>query len=112
MAYASVSIALTYPALYIPFRLIGLRVSQLWRLLLPTLLATVPMAACTLLVRYLVADSLPPAWHLAVAVLTGAMVYVAACLLWNRQRILEIRDLLLGRTSAAAAEAAATTSEH
>ena len=71
LAYASVSLVLTYPALYIPFRLIGLRVSQLWRLLLPTLLATAAMAACTLLVRYLVAGRLSPTWHVELAVLNA-----------------------------------------
>ncbi|MHC4812796.1 MAG: MOP flippase family protein [Planctomycetota bacterium] len=96
LAYAIGSIALTYPALRIPFRLIGLRVSQLSRFLFPQLLATAVMAACTLLVRYLVADSLPPAWHLVVVVVTGVVVYAAASLLWNRHRVLEIRDLLRG----------------
>lgn len=60
------------------------------------------MAACTLVMRFLVADHLVPGWHLVVVVFTGVVTYGVASLLWNRRPILEIQDLLLGRARTSA----------
>ncbi len=97
LAYAISSLILAYPGLHIPFYLIGLRVSELGRFLLPALRATAVMVACTLGMRFLVAAHLVPGWHLVVVVLTGVVTYGVASLLWNRRAILEIWDLLRGR---------------
>lgn len=78
------SLVLLAPALWIPFRLIDLRLFALYRPLKPVALAVVLMGMCVLAVRQaLYALS---ATHLTVAlcgVLVGAVVYVVA-ILWLR----------------------------
>lgn len=76
-SYAVVNLALFYPALAIPYRLIGLKVSRLRVVLLRPLVSSLVAAAFIIGLEQTVFTTLPPFWSLAVLIPAGLAAYLA-----------------------------------
>jgi PST family polysaccharide transporter len=94
-AYAIVVLLTLVPVLWIPFRLIHLRLADLWTALWPVSRATAAMAVATAAFRRLALGSmhLPPVVSLMVFVPFGAAVYFAIMYWRSRQLLTEFVTL-------------------
>lgn len=84
------SVLLLYPNFAIPFRLIGLRVAELVRTLLPTFGCTALMSGCVLLADLLLAPHAGHAVLLALLVPLGAAAYLVSTWFLNRPMLHEL----------------------
>ncbi len=91
VAYAVFAVAFFYPALRIPFRLVGLRISDVWRI------AAHPAAGSVLagLISWSIARGMEPAFAAAIALVcaggAGALFYVLWCTVDVPRRAIAIR---------------------
>jgi PST family polysaccharide transporter len=92
-SYAAMSLALTYPALAIPFRLIDLKVRDLGEALWRPFAASFIMVLATLCVRAIVPSGVGHASQLAILVTAGLVSYSAAIWWLGRGELLEFRSL-------------------
>jgi PST family polysaccharide transporter len=94
-AYAIVVLLTLAPTLWIPFRLIHLRIADLWIALWPITRATAAMAIATVALRRLVLGSahLPAALALPAFASFGAGTYFAVLYWWNRPLLTELMML-------------------
>ncbi|MFQ5843765.1 MAG: MOP flippase family protein [Planctomycetota bacterium] len=90
--FGAASVALFYPSLAIPFRLIDLKVAWLARALWRPAAATLAMTAAILGLSGLLEGP-----HLALQVAAGVAAYAAAILVLDAGRTREVAALLLGR---------------
>ncbi len=99
IAYGVANLILLVPALLIPFRLVGLRLRDLWRSIRGVLAGSVVMAAVTAGARAaLLAAGLGPLWVLVVTVAIGVAVYVGWLVLADSAAMLEARSVWSGWT--------------
>lgn len=84
------SLLLMYPNFSIPFRLIGMRVTELLRALGPTTACTVLMFAVVSLLELVLAPHAGHATLLAILVAVGALSYVAFTWFLNRPMLYEL----------------------
>jgi O-antigen/teichoic acid export membrane protein len=97
MSYAAMSLALTYPSLAIPFRLIDLKVRDLCEALWRPFAASCIMVLATLCVRVIVPSAVGHASQLAILVTAGFLSYSAAIWWLGRGELQELRSLLRHR---------------
>lgn len=95
LSYAIVSCALAYPTCRIPFRLVDLRTTSLLAEIARPLLAALAMLLAVLVAQRLLPSNNSGLATLAVLIPAGAVTYVAATWIINRQVALQL--LLLAR---------------
>lgn len=88
-AYAAANAVLLYPMVSIPGRLIGMSFTDVSRVVLPSGLATVGMAATVHLARLGLPEDWSPAVMLAAVIPAGAVAYIVISLFVNRKGCLE-----------------------
>jgi PST family polysaccharide transporter len=91
------SLALTYPAFAIPFRLIDLKVRELGEALWRPFAASFIMVIATLSVRIIVPPGLGHGGQLAILVAAGLLSYSMAIWWLGRGELLELRSMLRPR---------------
>jgi PST family polysaccharide transporter len=92
--YAIANLVIAYPASAIPLGLIGLRFTDLLRVLARPFAASVFMAAVLLAARFVLPRELG-AVALVLLVLLGACAYLAATALVNRQLLTDARRFVI-----------------
>jgi lipopolysaccharide exporter len=92
--YAVANLLIAYPASAIPLGLVGLRFTDLLRVLARPFAASVLMAAVLLAARFALPHELG-ALALALLVLLGACAYLAACAIVNRQLLSDARRFVI-----------------
>jgi O-antigen/teichoic acid export membrane protein len=90
VSYALWSALVTYPSFSIPFKLIDLPISALWKALWPTLKLSLMMAGCVAIWRLILASvDVTNSWAVLISsVLLGSGVY-GGLLLWLRPMVLQ-----------------------
>lgn len=83
-AYACISILLAYPSFAVPFRLLGLRVSDLLAVLWRPLMCSLLMFGLVIGSRFVLPPGLPGSLALGVQVATGVIIYALA--VWTIDR--------------------------
>jgi len=96
IAYAMATVLLTYPCLAIPFRLINLKISHLFKHLTLTLLATLGMGGIVFALRLFLKDSLEVSdlTTLILAVAVGVVSYAGLLFILDRALYREVSQLL------------------
>ena len=90
--YALANLSFAYYSFVTAFRLVGLRLADLWRELAPPLGCTLAMVVVVMLGGRAV-SSLDAPHRLAVCVLIGVFAYSIATLLFNRARVIEVATI-------------------
>ena len=97
-SYAITSgIILTYPNFAIPFKLIDLSVGRFLEILWPAFVSSLLMLFAIKGVKFFLPESLAIAWVLGILILVGAFAYLLASWFINREKLLEITNLLRNR---------------
>ncbi|HEX5501559.1 MAG TPA: MOP flippase family protein [Thermomicrobiales bacterium] len=97
LAYAVVVALLTYPTYAIPFRLIGLRVSELGAALWRPLASGALMCAAVVGLGAILPGTWRPQLTLGLLVSTGVALYLAASWLVNREQVCRVLGMLRAR---------------
>lgn len=90
LAYAMVGIILTYPSFSIPFKLIGLPMSELWIALRKPFLCSLLMVFVILGALYILPKDLTPIWLLGILIPLGILSYLIFSWQINRSQLREI----------------------
>ena len=96
-AYTIVSLILAYPNFAIPFRLIELSMSDLYRALWRPFVACLIMLAGILALKINLPPDLKGNWVLAVLVPVGGLIYLATNWLMNRNQVMELMGIVGGQ---------------
>ena len=98
VAYAIVTIALIYPNLAVPFRLIHLPIHNLLAALTRPFLCSLVMVAATLIAKILLPSVLPPLVVLVFLIGIGVVSYTTAAWFLNRYQVKELVLIVRGQT--------------
>lgn len=97
ISYALVTFLLAYPAVWIPFRLIGLSVPRLLRVLWLPFLGSAIMASTMGMIKHSLPSSLGPALVLVIVGTSGLCIYIFFSWMFNRGQMREIWNSLSAR---------------
>lgn len=95
IAYVFATLALCYPNFSIPFRLIGMKVVDLWITVRWSLAASVLMALTILVFQHTIVEGVSAQWELAGLFILGCLVYALFSWIINRHQLSEIRSYSL-----------------
>lgn len=95
-SFAAANVILLYWNLTIPGRLIEMRLSDVWRQIRLTVLATLVMSAAVLLVG-LAMPGVAPGWRLGARIAAGAVAYLAMLALTRPEALSNLLGMLPGR---------------
>jgi PST family polysaccharide transporter len=99
VAYAILSLfILAYPNFSIPFKLINLRVSELWMVIRRPLLSSLLMALTMRGLQFMLPVEISTGWELVILVPVGCITYLAYSLLVNQAQLREVYTILKGES--------------
>ncbi|OQW92459.1 MAG: colanic acid exporter [Thiotrichaceae bacterium IS1] len=99
VAYAILSLfILAYPNFAIPFKLINLRVNELWLVIRLPLLSSLLMALTMRGLQFILPAEMSTGWELVILVPVGCVTYLLYSFLVNQAQLLEVYTILKGES--------------